>query len=124
MKKLILKRLIRIYTPFICTLIALIHGVLFLTNNITDSFQFNSSAFFGFSIATIAYFWATSARMCIWWYINLLSLLLVIITSLLYYYHIFSFDIYLYATVIFSSIGLLAFIIYRKIVGITKILCY
>lgn len=119
----LLKRLIRIYTPFICTLIALIHGVLFLTDSITDDFQFNASAYFGFSAITVIFFWATANRMCIWWHLNLVCLFLIIVAGLLYYYNVFNFNVYIYTIILLATLGLIFFIIYRVTVGITKILC-
>lgn len=120
--KFVIKRLIRIYAPFICTIIALIHGVLYLLDEINDDFIFNSSAYAGFSILTISYFWATSNRMCKWWYLNLKCLLLIDIFSLLVYYKFIPGVVYFYAGTILASFALIFFLLYRNTVGITKFL--
>ena len=66
MRIVVIKLLLKIYTPFICTIVSLIHGVLFLTEKLTEDFAFNASLISGYSFIVVGYFWATSNRMCIW----------------------------------------------------------
>lgn len=118
----VIRRLIRIYTPFICALVSLIHGVLFFREELTEGFIYNASFSSGFSIIVIAYFWATSKQMCIWWHLNLLCLVLISISSALDFYKILPIGSYFYFTTLLSTFGLIFFLLYRNTVGITKIL--
>ena len=59
-------RLIRIYTPFICALAAIMHGVLFLRGY--EGFIYNIlSDLTGHSILLIMFILSTSKRMCKWY---------------------------------------------------------
>lgn len=118
----VIRRLIRIYTPFICALVSLIHGVLFFREELTAGFIYNASFSSGFSIIVIGYFWATSKQMCIWWHLNLLCLALISVSSALDYYKILPIGKYFYFTTLLSTFGLIFFLLYRNTVGITKFL--
>lgn len=122
MRIVVIKLLFRIYTPFICAIVSLIHGVFFLTENLTEDFAFNASVTSGYSFIVVGYFWSTSNRMCIWWKLNLVSLLLTGISALLNYYKFLSIDMHFYLFTFFSSAALLFFLLYRVHVGLLNIL--
>ena len=55
----VLRKLLRIYTPFICTLVALIYGVLLLMDIEFANADYILSAVTGNSIIVVAYMWAS-----------------------------------------------------------------
>lgn len=117
-----ISRLIKIYTPFICAVTALIHGVLSLSeyrgaiygvlNNLT-----------GHSVLIIFYMLATSKKMCIWYKITNLLLLSLHLFNIAYYLNWITYNDTLYGGVIINIIAILSFIAFRVSIGITKILC-
>lgn len=115
-------RLIRIYTPFICAIVALIHGVLFL-NNYEGLLGVILSEISGHSILLILYIIATSKRMCKWYKITNYLLLSIHIINISYAYEVITYDVLLYVVIIISIFALISFLIYRITVGITKFLC-
>lgn len=80
----VLRRLVRLYAPFICTITAYIHGYKFLNGSLTDSFVYNCSINAGFSVIMILYVMATAKRMCIWYKLNLGCLLGICACSFIY----------------------------------------
>lgn len=119
----VVRKLLRIYTPFICTLVALIYGVLLLMDIEFANADYILSAVTGNSIIVVAYMWATSKRMCIWYKLNLLCLLLIHIDGLIYFLSDMNFTPYCYSVILIATAGLIFFIIYRVIAGITKVIC-
>lgn len=117
-----IKRLIRIYTPFICAIVAIIHGVLFLSEYKGILYKILSE-FTGHSILLIAYIIATSKRMCKWYKITNYLLLSIHVVNLGYIYKLITFNEVLYAGIVINIIALITFLIYRVTVGITKVLC-
>lgn len=114
-------RLIRIYTPFICALAAIIHGVLYLSGY-DGIYLYTICEFTGHSIIMVAYLLAASKRMCRWYRYTCWLLLLVHFVNLLHYFGADYFKV-LYAGLVINLISLITFLIYRLKVGITKILC-
>ena len=117
-----LRKLIRIYTPFICALVAIIHGVLYLMHY-KGVFNIILSEFTGHSILLIIYILATSKRMCKWYKITNYLLLSIHFINIGYITHLITYDVLLYVGIIINIIALITFLIYRVSVGITKILC-
>lgn len=117
-----LAKLIRIYTPFICAIIAIIHGVLYFTD--CDGVIFSIfGEIAGHSILAILYIIATSKRMCKWYKITNYLLLSIHFVNLLYIAGFVGFYLLLYAGLTINILALITFLIYRVTVGITKILC-
>lgn len=117
----ILRRLIRIYTPFICALVALIHGVLFYLLKYEGVILNIMGEYTGHSVLLIAYIWATSKRMCKWYHLTNILLMLIHINDLLYYHDIPAWEP-IYFSIVMNLFTALSFIIYRSVVGITKLL--
>lgn len=115
-------RLIRIYTPFICALAAIIHGVLVLTEY--DGYAYCVlSDLTGHSLLLMAYVFATSKRMCKWYKVTCWLLVMIHIINI--YYSFFGLDYYtvICSGIVINIIAVITFLIYRLKVGITKILC-
>lgn len=80
-----IRKLIRIYTPFVVTLCNLAYGVLFLKETLTDNEAFTLNVISGCSFSFVIYVWAASKHMCIWYKLNLLSMVLMLVDTVLYY---------------------------------------
>lgn len=120
----VIKKLIRIYTPFILAIGALINGILSI--NEYDGLLYRIiSEFTGHSFIVIAYFISTHKRMCKWYKYTNYLLFIIHIPNVLYYYDIvFKYEIEVfYTAIVLSILALITFLIYRVSVGITKILC-
>lgn len=109
----LLIRFIRIYTPFICTLMALVNGVLFKRGMYEIPAIDLLSAVSGSSILVVLYMFTTSMRMCIWYRLNLLCLLLVQISGLLYNYFDIDEALYLWVVVLLAAMGVIFFLVFR-----------
>lgn len=114
-------RFIRIYTPFICTVMALVNGVLFMGGETEIPMIDLLSAISGNSVAVILYMFVTSMRMCIWYKLNLLCLLLIQICGLLYNYYDVDTSLYLWAVVLLAVMGMLFFLIFRILYKVTRL---
>lgn len=115
-------RLIRIYTPFICAVAAIIHGVLYLIDY-KCTLRIILGEFTGHSILLILYILATSKKMCKWYKYTNYLLISIHVVNILYFAKIISYDTLLYVGIVINIFALLTFLIYRITVGITKILC-
>lgn len=116
----LLRKLIRIYSPFLCTIVVFIHGVRFFLDTLTESFLFNASVGTGFSFATVLYFIATSKNMCKWYKLNLRCLLGICICSVLHKYFYLSITPYFYATIVLSGIGIVFILLYLITYGVIE----
>jgi hypothetical protein len=118
----VIRRFIRIYTPFICAIVAIIHGIMFLQGKDSE-FVCLLGDLTGHSIIVIVYIIATSKRMCRWYKYTCWLLLITHVINISYV--IFDIDYYriLNAGIVTNFISVLTFLIYRIKVGITKILC-
>lgn len=114
--------LIRIYTPFICALIAAIQGILIVCGY-RGIFYILTSEITGHSILLMAYIIATSKRMCIWYKLTTYMLFIIHIPNILYGLNILEYNLALCISISITSLALLSFLIYRLSVGITKVLC-
>ena len=115
----LLIRFLRIYTPFICTLMALLNGVYFISDYPMDNFAFLASALTGNSILLDIYMFITSLRMCIWYKLNLLCLLLVQMCGILYSYFDIDTSLYLWVVVLLSALGIICFLVFRVLYNVT-----
>lgn len=118
----IIKRLVRIYTPFICAIMAIIHGVLYFYVY-KSSFYSIMNQCTGHSFLLIGYILSTCDKMCKWYKITCLMLMIVHVPNILYIYGLFTLDNVMYSSIIIGIISLLTYILYRVSVGITKFLC-
>lgn len=114
-------RFIRIYTPFICTVMALVNGVLFMRGVTELPAVYLMATLTGNSVLVDLYMFATSMRMCIWYKLNLLCLLLIQICGLLYNYYDIDTSLYLWAVVLLATMGVLFFLIFRVLYNVTRL---
>lgn len=77
-------KFIKLYTPFICAIIACIHGVLFLLKyqNIMLNI-FNDLS--GHSILLLWFIWIHNKRMCKWYKLSIMMLFIIHIMNIVYY---------------------------------------
>lgn len=105
--------LIRIYTPFICTLMALVNGVLFKMGLYTLPEVYLLATLTGNSILVDLFMFAASLKMCIWYKLNLFFLLLIQICGLLYTYLDIDRVLYIWVTILLASLGVICFLIFK-----------
>lgn len=117
----LLIRLIRIYTPFICTFMALLNGVYFIRGVQDTSSIYLMATLTGNSVLVDLYILATSMRMCIWYKLNLLCLLFIQISGLLYNYCDIDTSLYLWIVVLFAAMGILFFLVFRIFYNVTHL---
>ena len=116
-----LKRFIRIYTPFICTIMALVNGVLFMKGVTELPTIYLMATLSGNSILVDAYMFSDSTKMCIWYKLNLLCLLLIQVCGLAYDYYGISISLYLWIVVLLAAMGILFFLIFRIFYSVTRL---
>lgn len=116
--------LIRLYTPFICTIAALVNGVylLWFEEQIVTEQVYLFATITGNSILVDEYMFATSRRMCIWYKLNIRFLLVVQILGLCYNYFNMDEVLYLHGVVISSGIGFICFVIFKVFYKVTGLL--
>ena len=114
-------RFIRIYTPFICTVMALLNGVLFMKGATGIPLIDLLATVSGNSIIVVLYMFVTSMRMCIWYKPNLLCLLLTQICGLMYNYYDIDTSLYLWVVVLLSAMGVMFFLIFRIFYNVTRL---
>lgn len=117
----LLIRFIRIYTPFICTVMALVNGVLFLGGVTELPSVYLMATLTGNSVLVDLYMLTISMRMCIWYKLNLLCLLLIQICGLLYNYYDIDTSLYLWVVVLLAAMGVLFFLIFRVLYNVTRL---
>lgn len=116
-----LLRLIRIYTPFFCTVMALLNGVLFMKGETEMPTIHFIAALSGNSVIVVLYMFATSLRMCIWYKLNLFCLLLVQLCGILYNYYNIDTSLYLWVMTMLSAFGVICFLIFRIFYCVTSV---
>lgn len=117
----LLIRFIRIYTPFICTVIALLNGVLFMKGVTELPAIYLMATLTGNSVLVDLYMFVTSMRMCIWYKLNLLCLLLIQLCGLTYNYYDIDTSLYLWVVILLSAMGILFFLIFRIFYNVTRL---
>lgn len=118
----IFKRLVRIYTPFICAIIAIIHGVLYLAGYKGAIYSILNDLT-GHSILLILFILSASKSMCIWYKITNYLLLFIHLINISYALGYVQYDFVLYLGLVINIIAVICFLIYRVTAVITKILC-
>lgn len=117
-----ISRFIRIYTPFVCALAAIIHGVLFLIEYRGITYTILNE-FTGHSFLLILYVISASKKMCKWYKITNYLLLSIHIVNLSYTFGILSYYYVANLSIVINIFALISFLMYRVTAGITKILC-
>lgn len=122
MIKEIIRKLIRIYTPFVCAVIVVLNGVLYFSGYKGLLYRIFSE-FTGHSFLVVAYMLACSSAMCKWYKITCWLLFASHIPNLMKYYGMLEMAHAYYLTVLVNVVSLITYLIYRIKVGITKFLC-
>lgn len=114
-----LRRLIRLYTPFICTLVCLFNGVSILFEYYSISQIYIMANLTGNSVLLDVYMLCCSRKMCIWYKADVYCLLLIQVCGLLY--NAFDIDeaLYLFLVILLSAIGMITFFIFRVFYVVT-----
>lgn len=115
-----LLRFVRVYTPFICTSMALVNGVLFIRGVESIPLIYLLSTISGNSILVTLYMMATSLRMCIWYKLNLLCLLIIQISGLLYTYFTIDDSLYMWVVTSLAAMGVMFFLVFRLFYTVTR----
>lgn len=120
----VLIKLIRLYTPFICTIMALLNGVLFL-NGLTELPTIHLMATLtGNSVLIDVYMLTASLRMCIWYKINVVCLLFIQICGLMYNYCDMDLSLYAWVVILVSMAGILSFLVFRILHRVMRLSCH
>jgi len=108
-------RFIRIYTPFICTIVTFIQALTLLTG-VDEAWILVGSlaSVFGNSMIIDLYFFSVSLRMCRWYKLNILSLFLTHVIGIVYDNGYIEDILYIYAVLCLTMFGIICFLIFRK----------
>lgn len=116
------RRLIRIYTPFVCALVALAHGVLSLTGYEGLAY-YVFSELAGHSILLLVYMLATSSpKINIWYKRSIYLLMSIHALNLLFIAGYAPYYAVIYAGIVLNIASIVAFLVYRAYVGFTNVL--
>lgn len=107
----LLIRLLRIYTPFICVLSALLNGVFFFDETAPE-IVYMFATLTGNSILVDLFMFSVSFRMCIWYKICVVTIMLMQIAGLLYNSFGLTEVIYYWAVMCFSITGVISFVVF------------
>lgn len=110
---MIVRRLIRLYTPFICTFMCLLNGVSILLglDNIQQIYLMANLT--GNSVLIDIYMLCCSSKMCIWYKADVVCLLLIQICGMLYNAFNIEEALYLFFIITLSAVGMMSFLIFR-----------
>lgn len=112
MRPLIYK-FVKLYTPFICAVISVIHGVLIL-NNVNSSVLRCIGDFTGHSMLVLLFIWIHSKRMCKWYKLSIIMLFLIHVMNITYYITgIIPIWIILYGGLILNIASVMCWLIFR-----------
>ena len=114
-----IKRFIKLYTPFICAVIAIIYGVFYLTGY-KGLFNVVACEFTGHSILLLYYVYIHSKRMCKWYKLSIIFLALIHVSNLMYRFGILEKGSILYIGIICNIIALMCWLIFMVTRRITN----
>lgn len=122
MIKYIIKRIVKIYTPFVCAALAITHGVLYLLK-CDYKILYVISDLTGHSILLLLYILCTCSKMCIWYKSTVYLLMANHLVNVFYYMGVLDYLGLIYYAIVLNTLAVITFLIYRVSVGITKFLC-
>ena len=117
-----IKRLVKIYTPFVCALSAITHGVLYFVGY-NGNLYYVLNDFTGHSFLLILYIICTSSKMCFWYKATNYLLMSIHIFNVLNAFGYLDYKDIFNISIVINICALITFLIYRVTAGITKILC-
>lgn len=115
----VVRRLFKIYTPFLCAVFVLAHGWMYMTDSLSDQTAYLFSVIGGSSVLLLAYMWFENYKMYVWYKATLAMLFCVHVDSLLYYFTDMDADAYYYSTMVFALAGILFFVIFSLCYKVT-----
>lgn len=104
---------IRVYTPLILSVLALLNAVLFMSEEENCETVYLIANMASSSLLIDIYIFSVSRRMCIWYKLNIICLILIHISGLIYNGAWIDESIYPYIIAVFSAIGIIFFLIFR-----------
>lgn len=104
-------QVIRVITPFICALSALMHGVLYFCGYKGEIYSILGE-FTGHSIFLVLYVMATSRRMCKWYRLTTKLLILPHIYNLAFLFGLGKYEDSIYVAMIISLFASVTYIVY------------
>lgn len=121
--KELLYRLTKLYTPFVCALMATVHGVLFLCG-VDTSYYRVSGELSGQSILLLLFVQIHSKRMCKWYKSAIYFLYLVHVINLMYYTtDLINYTMALYGGLILNIASMMCWLVFITIRTISKTVC-
>ena len=106
-------RFIRVYTPLILSVLALLNAVLFMNEEENCDAVYLIANMASSSLLIDIYIFSVSLRMCIWYKLNILCLILIHISGLMYNVAWIDEFIYPYIIITLSAIGIIFFLAFR-----------
>lgn len=104
---------IRIYTPLILSVLALLNAVLFIGEEENCDAVYLIANMASSSLLIDLYIFSVSLRMCIWYKLNILCLILIHISGLMYNGMFINESIYPYIIAVLAAFGIIFFLIFR-----------
>lgn len=104
---------IRVYTPLILSVLALLNAVLFMSEEENCDAVYLIANMASSSLLIDIYILSVSRRMCIWYKLNIICLVLIHISGLMYNVACIDESIYPYIIAVLSAIGIIFFLIFR-----------
>lgn len=104
---------IRVYTPLILSVLALLNAVLFMSEKENCDAVYLIANMASSSLLIDLYILSVSRRMCIWYKLNIFCLTLIHISGLMYNGAWIDEFIYPYIVAVLSAIGIISFLIFR-----------
>lgn len=111
MTKSLLYNLVKLYTPFICAIIAIIHGVCyFLEINTRGIYVLGELT--GHSILVLLFILYYSRKMCKWYKFSVKILMLLHVSNILYYMGIIPPKSVIYVSLVLNILALMCWLIF------------
>lgn len=123
MKKYIFYKLLKLYTPFLCALTAIIHGVFYLFDT-GYYFRMAFGDITGHSILLLLFVLYHSKRMCKWYKRSIYMLMMVHVVNVLYYIiDFFPIWFVLYGGLVLNIASMMCWLIFISTRTIKRIFC-
>lgn len=118
----ILKKLIRIYTPFLMAICSIVYAILYFNED--EGIAMNVlNEINGHSFIALCYIASTYRRMCIWYKCTVIILFPLHIANLCHLFGWFSYDDIHYIALVFGIISFVCFVIFLTTKRIVKVIC-
>lgn len=116
-----MNKLIKLYTPFICSISSTIHGVLYI-NKVDTVFYWLASNLTGHSLLVLAFILIHSKRMCKWYKLSIYCLMFVHVVNILTRFELISRPDSIKMSILINLAALLFWLIFRVTYKTTNII--